>query len=109
MESDKPYLDGDLTLAALADQLSISRHHLSQIINERLGLNFFEVVNRHRVEEAKRMLLDEAYQHLNIASIGFEAGFNSISALNAAFRKHAGMTPSQYRKSAQQDERIRAE
>ena len=100
MEAQKPHLDSDLTLARLAGLLAISSHHLSQIINERLGENFFEFVNRHRVEEARKMLVDEEHFHLNISAIGFDAGFNSVSAFNAAFKKHAGMTPSQYRKSS---------
>ncbi len=100
MEEKKPHLDSDLTLAQLAGLLAISSHHLSQIINERLGQNFFEFVNCHRVEEARKMLIDEEHLHLNISAIGFDAGFNSVSAFNAAFKKHAGMTPSQYRKSS---------
>ena len=97
IETDKPYLDNDLTLAGLADRLSISTHHLSQIINERLGQNFFEFVNLLRVEEAKRMLASGEHQHLNISAIGFEAGFNSVSAFNTAFKKYTSLTPSQYR------------
>lgn len=97
-EEAKPYRDGDLTLARLAERLNVSPHHLSQVINERLGMSFFDFVNGHRVEEAKRMLVDPGMQHLNIAGIGLEAGFNSVSAFNAAFKKYAGMTPSQFRK-----------
>ncbi len=97
MEVDKPFLDHSLTLPRLAEKLSISIHDLSQIINERLKQNFFEFVNSHRVGEAKKILSDPEYENLTIAAIGFETGFNSTSAFNAAFKKHTGMTPSQYR------------
>jgi len=97
MKTEKPFLQSDLTMPGLAKQLSISPHHLSRVINEKFQQNFFEFINRCRVEEAKQMLLDPQSQHLNIAAIGLEAGFNSISAFNAAFKKHAGMTPSQFR------------
>jgi AraC-like DNA-binding protein len=98
MATEKPFLNSALSLYGLAQKLSIPPHHLSQIINERLQQNFFEFVNRHRVEEAKKMLLDSAKANINIAGIGFEVGFSSISAFNTAFKKHTGMTPSQFRK-----------
>jgi AraC-like DNA-binding protein len=89
----------DLTLNSLAEKLSIPSHHLSQIINESLRQNFFEFVNTHRVEEAKKLLLDPANRHLNLAEIGYEAGFNSVSSFNAVFKKFVQMTPSRYQKN----------
>jgi AraC-like DNA-binding protein len=99
MAAEKPYRNRDLTLPRLAQRLAISSHHLSQIINDRLQQNFFEFVNGHRVEEAKRLLLEPANANINIAEIGFTAGFSSVSAFNAAFKKHAGLTPSQFRRN----------
>ncbi len=98
MADKKPYRNSDLSLHGLARTLSISPHHLSQIINERLRQNFFEFVNSHRVEEAKKMLRDAALANINIAQIGFDAGFSSVSAFNTAFKKYTGMTPSQFRR-----------
>lgn len=100
MEQQKPYREGDLTLQKLARGLSISPHHLSQIINERLNQNFFDFVNAHRIAEAKRMLVDPGKKHYSILAIAEEVGFNSKSAFNTAFRKHANMTPSEFRKSS---------
>jgi AraC-like DNA-binding protein len=97
MASEKPYLDGDLTLPALAKKLAITTHHLSQIINERLQQNFFEFVNTHRVEEAKRRIEVPENQHINLAGIALDVGFNSISSFNTAFKKHTGITPSEFR------------
>ncbi|MGB7925005.1 MAG: helix-turn-helix domain-containing protein [Pyrinomonadaceae bacterium] len=103
METEKPYREGDLTLQKLATGLSISPHHLSQIINERLNQNFFDFVNAHRIEEAKRMLVDPGKKHYSILAIAEEVGFNSKSAFNTAFKKHASMTPSEFRKSSNGD------
>jgi AraC-like DNA-binding protein len=100
MERDKPYLDGDLTLSKLAAKLALPSHHLSQIINERLNQNFFDLVNAHRVEEAKRKLVDPARRHYSLLAIAEEVGFNSKSAFNAAFKKQANMTPSDFRKGS---------
>ncbi|MCI0696889.1 helix-turn-helix domain-containing protein [candidate division KSB1 bacterium] len=99
MKTEKPYADSDLSLQKLAKKLAISSHHLSQIINDRLRQNFFEFVNRYRVEEAKRLIAVPENRNKNLAEIGFQAGFNSLSSFNAAFKKHAGMTPSQFRAS----------
>jgi AraC-like DNA-binding protein len=98
MGGEKPYLDCTLSLPDLAQKLSVSTHHLSQILNERIGRNFFEYINGLRVEEAKQMLKDKKMDHLSIAGIAQEAGFNSLSAFNTIFKMHTGSTPSSYRK-----------
>ena len=100
MKTEKPYLDGDLTLQKLAKALAISPHHLSQTINEQLNQNFFDFINAYRIEEAKRMLLDPAKKHYSILAVSEEVGFNSKSAFNTAFKKHVSMTPSEFRKIA---------
>ncbi|MBC7910774.1 MAG: AraC family transcriptional regulator, partial [Pyrinomonadaceae bacterium] len=100
MLAEKPFTDTELTLPKLAERMGISAHHLSQIINERLNQNFFDFINAHRIEEAKRRLLDPKKKHLSILGIAEEVGFNSKSTFNAAFKKHTGMTPSEWRKSS---------
>jgi AraC-like DNA-binding protein len=94
MVEQKPYLEPNLTLNALADKLDISLHHLSQIINQFEGQNFNDFVNKYRVEEfINRASLDSHFSFLGIA---LDSGFNSKSTFNAVFRKHKGLTPSQY-------------
>ena len=98
MEQKKVFLDNKLTLPQLASQLSISPNYLSQVINAQSGHNFFDFVNRYRVDEAKHQLASSKVQ-VNVLNIALEAGFNSKSAFYTAFKRHAGQTPSQYRKS----------
>ena len=98
METQKPFRK-DLTLYHLAKQLSISPHHLSQIINEKLHQNFFEFVNSYRVEEVKRLIADPQTKHFNITTLGLDAGFQSISAFHSTFKKYTGMTPTQFKRS----------
>ncbi|HEV7377410.1 MAG TPA: helix-turn-helix domain-containing protein [Pyrinomonadaceae bacterium] len=100
MEQEKPFTDGDLTIQKLAERLSIPAHHLSQTINERLGQTFSDFINSHRVEEAKRKLVDPARKHYSVLAIAEEVGFNSKSSFNVVFKKHVNMTPSEYRKAA---------
>lgn len=98
MERDKPYLDPSLSLAALARSLSIPPRHLSQIINESLGMSFFDFINSYRVEEAKRLLRRSDSNGGNILSLLLEAGFQTKSVFNRVFKKHARMTPSEFRR-----------
>jgi AraC-like DNA-binding protein len=98
MEPDKVYSDGNLTLQKLAAKLSIPAQHLSQVVNEQLNQNILDFINTHRVEEAKRRLLDPSRKHMSILAIAEEVGFNSKSSFNAVFKKHANITPSEFRK-----------
>jgi AraC-like DNA-binding protein len=92
------YRDPEISLAALAEQMGIPPKHLSQIINERLGQNFKNFINRYRVEEAKIKILDPREKDFVLLKIAYDVGFNSKSVFNAAFKKHAGMSPTEYRR-----------
>jgi AraC-like DNA-binding protein len=97
LEVKKIYREDGLSLKSLSHQLNIPDHYLSQLINEKLNKSFFDLINFYRVEEAKQMLLTEVGEKRNILDIAFEVGFNTKSAFNRAFKKHARMTPSQFR------------
>ena len=101
MENEKPYRDGELTIQKLAEMLSIQVNHLSQIINEKLGQNFFDFVNGYRVKEVQKLLVDPSKEHYTIVAIAEEVGFRSKSAFNAVFKKHTNMTPTEFRKVSQ--------
>jgi transcriptional regulator GlxA family with amidase domain len=100
MDLEKPWLESELTLPQLAERTGMTPHQLSQLINSRLGMTFFDFVNARRVTEVQRCLADPAYDAQPILEIALAAGFNSKSAFNAAFRQHAGTTPSLYRRAA---------
>lgn len=98
MQSKKPFLENDLTLQKLAEHMGISTHHLSQIINEKLNQNFYDFVNKYRVEEAKRLLLEPEKNAYTIFAIATESGFNSKSAFNSCFKKVTNLTPTEFKK-----------
>ena len=99
MESHKPYIDSELSLRTLSEMMSIPQRHLSHVLNESLERNFFDFINRYRVDEAKKLLKEPKYQHYTVLAVAFEAGFNSKSSFNLVFKKYTKMTPSQYRKT----------
>lgn len=98
MLEEKLYLDGDFNLGQLSDVTGIPKHVLSKVLSEQFEQNFNDFINSFRVEKAKNDLIDGSLQHLKIASIAFDCGFNSLSSFNAAFKKQVGKTPSAFRK-----------
>ncbi len=92
------FLDNELNLASLAERLEMSPHHLSQVINASMGINFFEFINHYRVEYAKKCLCDPQRDGDTIINIAMAAGFNNKTSFNQAFKKSTALTPSQYRK-----------
>ena len=97
MEKEKVYLDPDLTLKKLAERLMIHYNHLSQIVNEKLQQSFNDFINKYRIEEAKKKLLDPVEGKKTVLEIAYDTGFYSKSVFNTAFKKFTGMTPSQFR------------
>jgi AraC-like DNA-binding protein len=99
MHSEKPYLDNGLTLPQLARRLGVTPHLLSQLLNDSLGCNFYEFINRARVRQAQLMLKDSEYGEMAIVDIAFQSGFNNKNSFNKAFRKFTSLTPSEYRRA----------
>ncbi len=97
MEETKPYLDVDLSIHDVSDELDIPRHYLTQVINGLLGKNFYTFINEYRIEEVKKLLADKRHSKYTLTAIAFEAGFNSKSSFNYVFKKATGMTPSQFK------------
>ncbi len=97
LEVEKVYLDEEVSLQSLSMKLSISTRNLSQVINEQLNMNFCDLINVYRIEEAKRIFSGPGQNNFSIMEIAFQVGFNSKASFYRAFRKHTGMTPSEYR------------
>ena len=98
METDKIYLESELTMPKLADLVNCSVNHLSQAVNSGFGMSFFDFLNSYRIEEAKVMLQHNDPQAQAILDVSFAVGFNSNSAFYAAFKKATGKTPAQFRR-----------
>ncbi len=97
LEEEKPFLDEELSLYSLANNLGIPTNQLSQIINNNLKTNFYELINSYRIDEVKRLLTEDMKK--NIIDLAFQAGFNSKTVFNTVFKKKTGMTPTAYRNS----------
>lgn len=97
MKEKQPYLDSELTIADLSDDLNITSKTLSQVINEGYACNFFDFVNRFRVDVAKSLFQNQTDKKLTIQEVMYDAGFNSKSSFNTAFKKFTNLTPTQFK------------
>jgi len=99
MDQDRPWQDSNLTLADLARRLSTTPHKLSEVLNSQLEQSFYDFVNGYRVRYVQRRIEDDDTKNLTILSLALDAGFASKSTFNDVFKKHTGLTPSDYRRS----------
>jgi AraC-like DNA-binding protein len=98
MKEQQIYRENELGLDKLATRLGVSRHHLSQVINEQFGKNFFEYINSLRIADAQS-LLQQQNDDLHIIDIAYQVGFNNKVSFYKAFKNETGMTPTEFRKS----------
>ena len=92
---EKPYLNPELSMTIISEQLKIPKHHLTEVLNKNLGKNFFQFVNEYRVEEVKKHLANPKNLY-SIEAIGYECGFNSKSTFFSVFKTITGKTPKEF-------------
>ncbi len=92
------YLNNEINLASLSEEMNVTTHQLSYIINQGFNQNFFQFINTYRIQKAKELLLDSSNDKLSILGIAYESGFNSKTTFNTTFKKITNQTPSEYKK-----------
>ena len=100
LQVEQIYRDPELSLSALSRALNEREHYVSQVISQDLHTTFYEIVNRHRIEQSKHLLLQSPA--LSVLEIAMAVGFNAKSTFNAAFRRLTGVTPREYRATTRQ-------
>jgi AraC-like DNA-binding protein len=100
MDSQKPYLNPKITLNDLSGIAEIPAKDLSRLINERFSVNFFDFVNMYRIREFKELSKKDNYKNMTILAAAFDAGFNSKTTFNTAFKKHTNTTPAEFVKNS---------
>lgn len=98
LTNQKPYLEQELTLNALAELVGTSDKKLSALLNHSLNISFYDFINRYRVEEVKEKLKLKEYEKYSLLGLAYTCGFNSKSSFYRAFKKEAGRSPTEYKR-----------
>jgi len=98
METNIYFTNNLASLSGLAKQINESSHHVSQVINEKLNKNFFEMLAGYRVEHAKKLIIKDKDSKLTVEELAELVGYNSKSSFNNAFKTITSQTPSEFRK-----------
>lgn len=97
LENERLYVSPDISISYLSQSLSINTKYLSQLINKEFNCSLTFLINSYRIEDCKEMILSSDYDHLNFLGIATQVGFNTKNTFTRAFKRHTGMTPSQFK------------
>jgi PAS domain S-box-containing protein len=98
VETEKLYLDPNLTLKALADKLNTNTKYLSQVVNHYAGTNFQQLINSYRVQAVKRLIRDGGSERLTLFGVAAQCGFKNKSTFYKVFKEVTHLTPKEYMK-----------
>jgi len=96
MKEKELYLEPELKLTNVAEEMNVPGHHISQVISKHTSSNFYHFINEYRVNSVIEQLKDDQHKEYTLLSIAFGSGFNSKTSFNTAFKKISGLTPSQF-------------
>ncbi|MEM9362396.1 MAG: AraC family transcriptional regulator [Bacteroidota bacterium] len=96
IETEKVYLKNELTLTDLSQELDTTTNNLSWLLNNIYQSNFYEFINRYRIEAFLRKIKNNEHATRTLLSLSLEVGFNSKSTFNKAFKAVLNDTPSNY-------------
>lgn len=102
MNTQRVYLYQDLSLLKLAKLMRVPKHHITQVLNIKLKMNFYQYVNGFRIVDVCILLEENSIDTLE--NIALQSGFNSKSSFNRHFKAVKGLTPSEYRLSGYTNE-----
>ncbi|WP_298759374.1 helix-turn-helix domain-containing protein [uncultured Psychroserpens sp.] len=97
LENEEVYKNDNIDSKFFCNKLSLNSKYLSHIINNEFNCSLTFLVNSYRITEAKSMIKSEDYSHLNFLGIAMEVGFNTKNTFTRVFKRHAGMTPTEYK------------
>ena len=101
MENDKVFLKSDLTLKDISDTLNTSTNNISWLLNNVYKMTFYDFINQYRIKEFIQKVENKEHLLHTILALSFDAGFNSKSTFNKAFKIFMNDTPSNYIKKQQ--------
>jgi AraC-like DNA-binding protein len=101
METDKLFLNPELNVSILAQQIAIPQKTISAVLNQHMEKSFNEFINGYRVAAFKEKIGQPGMEQLTIAGVAAECGFNSQATFQRTFKEITGLSPSAYLKTAE--------
>ena len=89
--------DSDFSVEMLTQEVGISRAQLHRKMKEMTGLSTSEFIRNIRLEQAARLLKE---QKINVTQVAYTVGFSNLAHFSTIFRKHFGVSPSEYAETA---------
>lgn len=89
------YYSGNITIEDICREIYLSPSHFKRAFKSKTGNTPYQFLTEIRVEKAKEMLKDKEYTIHEVARL---CGFVNSGNLSAVFKKHIGISPSEYRK-----------
>ena len=93
------FTNSDLSLINLANTLKTNTSYLSAIVNSHFHCNLRNLINRYRIDKARKMLISDEFKHYSMEGISIEVGFKSRSGFYQTFKSVTGLTPTLYIKN----------
>jgi AraC-like DNA-binding protein len=90
----------------LAKKIGYDYTYLSSIFSEVKGITIEQYIIVNKIERVKELIL---YNELSLSQIANKLHYSSISHLSAQFKKVTGLTPSYFKKLAENRKRIALE
>jgi AraC-like DNA-binding protein len=104
LRDQKCFLDPELSLSQLAQEIDISRNHLSIVLNRGMGMRFNDLINCHRLLYLQEHFKEMNYQHLTVEGIASEVGFKSRTTFMHTVKKFTDLTPTQFLQALKQND-----
>jgi AraC-like DNA-binding protein len=104
----KLFLDEDFNLDKLAVATTIQRQYISEALNQYAQKSFYQFINGYRIEAviARMEKLKHQTITINLTTLAFDCGFKSKAPFNQYFKKHTGLTPSEYMERLRKQEKL---
>lgn len=93
----KKYRDKDYSAKRLAEDLGTNTRYVSAVVNVCFDMNYTSLVNKYRIDYAKKVLVDKRCRGLRMEEISDMCGFSNRQSFYAAFYKFTGTTPRRYK------------
>jgi AraC-like DNA-binding protein len=85
--------DPDFNVEKLTEQVGISRAQLHRKMKEITGISAGDFIRNLRLEQAARLIKE---RKINVTQVAYAVGFNNQTHFSTVFKKHYGMTPTEY-------------